>query len=310
MSMDTTTGEVIHEVSFEWEAGIHPAAELFPMMGGEAFNLLVADIAVNGQRDDIWLSEDGRLLDGRNRLAACQALEIEPRVRTYEGMDPAHFVVSLNVHRRHLTPSQLATVAVEALPSLESEAKAKMLAGKRQDPEADLPQGRAPQSVDLAGSALGVSATLVKQAKRIKAEDPNAYNEVRTGTKTVTEAYRTLTPPPPPPRPEETDEEARARVAAEYEAKQQAQREADTLEAARKRLRDENPSAADEEASNQARKYIAFVLELDPVAAAKGCRDPERRTERLERLEAWSKAHREALGHEGASIHLINGGAS
>jgi hypothetical protein len=39
------------------------------------------------------------------------ASHIEPRYREYEGDDPAHFVVSMNLHRRHLNPSQRAIIA-------------------------------------------------------------------------------------------------------------------------------------------------------------------------------------------------------
>lgn len=206
MTADETTGEVTYESTFNWEAGVHPAAEMFPMMDPEAFNGLVRDIAVNGQHDDIWLTDDGQLLDGRNRLAACQALELEPRTAVYDGDDPLGWVISLNIRRRHLTPSQLATVAVESLALYEAEAEARMLAGKPgEDPGADLPQGRAPKATERAGSDMGVSGTLVKQAKKIKAEDPEAYAEVRNGTKTVTEAHKALTQAPSPAGPSEPD---------------------------------------------------------------------------------------------------------
>lgn len=46
------------------------------------------------------------LLDGRHRLKACQELGIEPATREYTGNDPAGFVVSLNLHRRHLDEGQ------------------------------------------------------------------------------------------------------------------------------------------------------------------------------------------------------------
>jgi hypothetical protein len=48
------------------------------------------------------LTPDGLLLDGRNRLAACEQLGIEPETTTYDG-DPEAYVVSLNILRRHLS---------------------------------------------------------------------------------------------------------------------------------------------------------------------------------------------------------------
>ena len=52
------------------------------------------------------------ILDGRNRYRACVALGIEPVVRTFDAQrDPLQFVLSLNLHRRHLDESQRAMVA-------------------------------------------------------------------------------------------------------------------------------------------------------------------------------------------------------
>lgn len=84
----------------------HPVASMFPLMEGAEFDALVADIAEHGQLEPIWLYE-GKVLDGRNRWRACQQLGIEPRVQQWaNGRDPEAFVVSLNLHRRHLTRDQ------------------------------------------------------------------------------------------------------------------------------------------------------------------------------------------------------------
>lgn len=91
---------------------LHPAAELFPVMDEVAFAALVADIAAQGQREPILIL-DGQVIDGRHRLRACEQAGLEPVVREVsadEG-DPFGLVVSLNLHRRHLTESQRAMVA-------------------------------------------------------------------------------------------------------------------------------------------------------------------------------------------------------
>jgi len=52
------------------------------------------------------------ILAGRNRYRACVALGIEPVVRAFDAQrDPLQFVLSLNLHRRHLDESQRAMVA-------------------------------------------------------------------------------------------------------------------------------------------------------------------------------------------------------
>ena len=64
----------------------------------------------------------GRILDGRNRYLACQQLEIEPRFAEWAGEgDPTVWVLSEDLHRRHLTASQRAAIAVAALPMIKVE---------------------------------------------------------------------------------------------------------------------------------------------------------------------------------------------
>ncbi len=41
-------------------------------------------VAANGQRLPITLDQSGRLVDGRNRLAACQRVAVEPAFETVE----------------------------------------------------------------------------------------------------------------------------------------------------------------------------------------------------------------------------------
>ncbi len=92
----------------------HRYADIFPLLTGEAFAELVADIKANGLQNPIvrW---HGEILDGRNRLLACLAAGVKPRFEEYEG-EPSRlleWVVSQNLHRRHLLPSQRALIAAE-----------------------------------------------------------------------------------------------------------------------------------------------------------------------------------------------------
>ena len=110
---------------------LHPAAEIFPAMDEAAFAALVADIAAHGQREPILIL-DGRVIDGRHRQRACQQLGIEPLVRqvSADDGDPFGLVVSLNLHRRHLSEGQRAIIAARlaTLPHGRPDANAQICA--------------------------------------------------------------------------------------------------------------------------------------------------------------------------------------
>jgi N6-adenosine-specific RNA methylase IME4 len=85
---------------------IHEAAETFPMFDKQRMDELIEDIRVKGQQVPIVLYR-GAVLDGRNRLAACKALGIEPKTKEITGdIDPWSHVWSLNGSRRDLVDEQ------------------------------------------------------------------------------------------------------------------------------------------------------------------------------------------------------------
>ena len=100
----TTSSGLFHSSDHGMKMKPHPFADILPLLEGEAFDSLVADIRANGLLEPIMIYE-GLILDGRNRYRACEAAEIEPRFREFDGDDP---LASLNVHRRRLSESQRA----------------------------------------------------------------------------------------------------------------------------------------------------------------------------------------------------------
>ena len=87
----------------------HPAALVWPLMKEHELQALAEDIRENDLRKPIILFES-RVLDGRNRLLACEIAGVEPTFEKYTGDDPWAFVRSANEHRRHMTQGQRAMV--------------------------------------------------------------------------------------------------------------------------------------------------------------------------------------------------------
>jgi hypothetical protein len=91
----------------------HPVAEIFPLMSDAALDELANDIKANGLHDPVW-THGGKIIDGRNRCLACERAGVEPVCREWDGKgELVKFVVSLNLHRRHLSESQRAMVAAK-----------------------------------------------------------------------------------------------------------------------------------------------------------------------------------------------------
>jgi hypothetical protein len=86
------------------ELAVHPVAALFPMLADDELDELAADIKARGLLQPIVLDAEGRVLDGRNRLAACKKAGIEPDFITYADGDSDGYALAVNINRRHLKP--------------------------------------------------------------------------------------------------------------------------------------------------------------------------------------------------------------
>ena len=141
----------------------HPLANCFPLMEGQEFEEFVADIAAHGMRSDIVMFE-GKVLDGRNRYRACQRLGIEPRSSHYEGSDPVAFVVSTNLHRRHLNESQRGLIAARLAAYVDG---SNQFVTKTENEGTPIGE---PSSREVAAKALNVGTSTVDRAKVILRE--------------------------------------------------------------------------------------------------------------------------------------------
>jgi ParB-like chromosome segregation protein Spo0J len=89
------------------EIPFDPLADHFPLMSEKDFADLTKDIEANGLLEPITTFQ-GMIFEGRHRDAACAMAGVEPRYEEFTGDEKAAlaFVISKNLHRRHLTPER------------------------------------------------------------------------------------------------------------------------------------------------------------------------------------------------------------
>lgn len=148
----------------------HEAANIFPM-DDENLDSLAEDIKANGLQCPIELLDD-YIVDGRRRYMACRMAGVKPDFVTVKPDDPIAYVVSLNLHRRHLTVSQRSMVMARVRKMYEDEAKGRQAEqAKRNQPQsqkvANLPPIEKKKSRDAAGEAIGVSGRSVDYASKV-----------------------------------------------------------------------------------------------------------------------------------------------
>jgi hypothetical protein len=164
------------------EMRFHPVSGLFPEMSEAEFEALVADIAANGLREPIHVVGE-TIIDGRHRYRACLASGIKPRfVAADESADLTALVISLNLHRRHLTESQRAMVGARL---------ATLAPGRPIANPANLPVSQTHVTLTQlqAADALNVSERLVRHARLVQtAGVPELAKAVDSGVIAVSTA--------------------------------------------------------------------------------------------------------------------------
>lgn len=164
----------------------HPYADLFPLIEGDQFAELVADIKANDLRERIVVL-DGAILDGRNRYRAGLVAGLlddddgPDRTKYFVRFvpavdgDPLTFVVSKNLKRRHLNESQRSFIAAKI---------ANMPAHRPADKSANLQTSQA-----AAAALVNVSPRSVASAAKVHAKaEPEVQRAVERGTLPVSTA--------------------------------------------------------------------------------------------------------------------------
>lgn len=110
---DASSGQAVKTAAAKSEYEHHPMAAIFPMLQEKELSLLVDSIKAVGQKEPIWLA-DGKILDGRNREAACLIAGVEPRYKEIpEQHDLLEFLLACNLTRRQMDASQRAIAAAK-----------------------------------------------------------------------------------------------------------------------------------------------------------------------------------------------------
>ncbi len=166
----------------------HPYANLFPLLDENELRILSEDIAANGQHHPVIIDDKGLILDGRNRSAACTLAGIKPVTKEFKGNDTEKlaFVLSANLHRRHLTTAQRGMVADKL---------AVLRAGRQEKSNG----GIQPSTQEDAAKALNVSRDSVKKARKVREKaTPEVVAAVEAGTMSLNAAVKTTKPKKPP----------------------------------------------------------------------------------------------------------------
>ena len=177
----------------------HELSNIFPMMSDEEFQALKNDIQTNGLRETIWTYE-GKIIDGRNRFKACSEVGVEPRFQEWTGPGSLiGFIVSLNLHRRHLNSSQKATCAIEAddiMERLRLEAKERQIATLKQGdivPDRQLIAQRSEgKATEQAAKLFQTNRQYISDVKVIQESAPEKLIEIKEGKKTIPQVKKEI----------------------------------------------------------------------------------------------------------------------
>ena len=136
----------------------HPLADVFPVLPDAELQRLGQDILANGMNRPIVLFED-QILDGRNRHKAAKLVGYETKPKDFLDFTgdfeaAVRFVMSENLHRRHLTSNERA-LAAERLSTL-----------SRGRP----PVKSSPELVSLGATAraVGTSPASIKRVRQVR----------------------------------------------------------------------------------------------------------------------------------------------
>lgn len=151
----------------------HPIGAVFPKISDDQMKDIVASMKKVGYipSEPIYLYE-GMILDGWHRYQAAQKAKVQPVFKDFTGPSAVDFVMSLNLHQRHLTDDQRSII-----PS-----------------ELDAIQG-GDQDAETAAASVSVTASKANRAKRVASKSKKLADAVKSGELKLIEAQRIVDDP-------------------------------------------------------------------------------------------------------------------
>jgi len=186
---------------------------IFPEAKKEDFERLKADIEANGfDKSQPITTYENEILDGWNRLKACQQLEIAPVFTKFSGSaaDAIAFVMRTN-KRRNLNSGQWATIAAEAEDLMASIAEA--VEKDRREKIAKSTEGNNRAAVEKqtvqkivpfvskdtskltdskTADLFNTNRTYVNNAVKMKEAAPEVFEKVKAGTMTMQDGMKAV----------------------------------------------------------------------------------------------------------------------
>lgn len=172
---------------------LHPLCTLFPRIEGAEFIALKADIVANGLRHPIVLHA-GFILDGGNRYRACMEAGVEPEYIEFAGNNIVSFVLSSNMHRRHLTPGQQAAIVASAQDWSAAQSVGNPAFKAQQQKCNVAPLATAADRASQSGASLRTQ----KMADAVAKKSPELARQVAHGEISLPKAVAQLAPAAPP----------------------------------------------------------------------------------------------------------------
>ena len=160
---------------------MHPIVFVQRPLTKDEFEALKADIQLNGLREPILTSAEGKIISGRNRYLACADLGIEPkyeRLRADQSVVDA--VLSRECVRRHMSVSDKGMTAARLAQFWNAE-NAERARSDQTEQQLGLHVIR-----EHLARLLGIGVRVIEAAARVFRDAPGEVAKIEAGEKTVT----------------------------------------------------------------------------------------------------------------------------